>query len=590
MPLLKNILLSFLILFGNYSGYSQIILNKAAKDILISRHNAYFGITSDRDSNYYWIKINVNKSTSDNFLLECLSPHMEDLFVEMYKDGTILNQYKTGASYKFNKRPLLHKNYVFPIPQEIGNYTILVGIKNPLEHELYFKIRSFSFFTEYAIYEYFFLGSYYGILCIVFFYNFFLFIKSKSDLYIKYALYIIGCLLLSVKEDGIGYQFLWSEWPEINTFIVRYAAKPIFLITFLIYALVFLEVKKYHNKIGKYLGFMVVVYAVCSIISYWIPTFVLLSEILFFLVFLSIYIISLLIARKGNTFAYYFLAGFSIIVISVLINILRLTDVLPSNILTVYIFNYGIILEIVIFSIALAERVRLIQFEKETHKEHLLIQLHKNDLLQKELIVELEDKKSLQDKVNRELEFKVKERTSDLEKANLKLVSLAQELDKLNSELDKYNYKLKKEIKEEKISRIYNQEISYEQFLESYPDDEACLKAIQDIKWPRGFKCKKCGYDKFSNASVWYRKKCNKCGYIESITSNTLFHHLKFPLNKAFYLAYVEYAKAEFTNEELSHHISLRKPTVWAFRNKVSERMQDKKYQKITNWKGMILD
>jgi phage FluMu protein Com len=326
------------------------------------------------------------------------------------------------------------------------------------------------------------------------------------------------------------------------------------------------------------------------LLSITVPALTLISEYVFFSVFIIVYITSLFIAKKGNHFAYYFFAGFSMVMLSVLINLLRSFNIIPSTIFTVYSFNYGIILEVIIFSIALADKIRIIQQEREQHKEALIEQLSENDVLQQRLIIELEEKKSLQEKVNRELETKVRERTIELQSANERLEAFAKETDRLNSELDRFNYALQKEIKEEKVFRIYNQDVSYEEFLKTYPDDESCLKVIQQLKWPDGFVCRKCGNTKASEAGVWFRKKCSKCGTIESITANTLFHHLKFPLNKAFYLTYVEFSNMKQTDEALSDLIDLRKPTIWAYRKKVEERMLEKTYAKARNWKDIVLD
>jgi membrane-associated HD superfamily phosphohydrolase len=265
-------------------------------------------------------------------------------------------------------------------------------------------------------------------------------------------------------------------------------------------------------------------------------------------------------------------------------------DILPSTIITVYSLNFGIIVEVIIFSILLGARVGLLQKEKKKHQENLLTEFDKNDQLQKKLIRELQAKKELQNKVNRELEDRVKARTEMLEEANQKILMFAKEMDKLNSELDKYNYSLKKEFKEERLSRIFHLEITFEEFLQIYPDDDSCLIEIQRLKWPDNFVCRKCGHDKSTNARIWYRKKCTKCDYIESLTAHTLFHHLKFPLNKAFYLSYIEFGKLEYSDEQLSEIIELRKATISVFRKKVKNRVKEKKYQKITNWKEIIID
>ena len=569
---------------------AQLVLDEYTSDIFLTDKNSFFGIHTG-DTAYYWIETNIKKNTSSDFLIECLAPQLKEVKCYVLNQGKdTIRSFITGAAYPFSQRYLQHKNFIFPLNMEPGVYTICIGVRDIQPDELYFKIRSDHFFTEYAISEYFFLGCYYGVLLIVLLYNLFLYMKGAMRVHILYVFYIIGCIALSVREDGIAYQYVLSYFPSLNFIFNLYLAKPIFLSTFIVYSVSFLEIKRYAAGIKKLLLFLLGIYVCMLLLSIAIPALMLVSEYVFFSVFIIVYITSLFIAKKGNHFAYYFFAGFSMVMLSVLINLLRSFNILPSTIFTVYSFNYGIILEVIIFSVALADKIRIIQQEKEQSKEALIVQLSENDGLQQRLIVELEEKKTLQEKVNRELETKVRERTAELQSANEKLEAFAKETDRLNSELDRFNYALQKEIKEEKISRIYNQDVSYEEFLNTYPDDDTCLKVIQQLKWPDGFVCKKCGNTKASNAGVWYRKKCSKCGTIESITANTLFHHLKFPLNKAFYLTYVEFSNMKQTDEALSELIDLRKPTIWAYRKKVEERMADKNYKKATNWKDIVLD
>lgn len=569
---------------------ARLVLDGHTSDIFLTDENSSFGIQSN-DASYYWIETKIDKTTSSDFLIECLAPQLKEVkaFV-LTETGDTIRSFVTGSDFPFIQRYLQHKNFVFPLNMDPGLYTICIGVRNIQPDELYFKIRSDHFFTEYAISEYFFLGCYYGILLIVLLYNLFLYMKGALRVHILYVFYIIGCIALSVREDGMAYQYVFSYFPAFNFIFNSYLAKPIFLSTFIVYSVSFLEIKKYTPIIKKVLLGLLSAYVVVLIVSLAVPSFVLFSEYVFFSVFIIVYITSFVIAKKGNDFAYYFFAGFSMVMLSVLINLLRSFNIIPSTILTVYSFNYGIILEVIIFSVALADKIRIIQEEKEQSKEALIVQLSENDTLQQRLIIELEEKKVLQEKVNRELEMKVRERTIELQSANEKLEAFAKETDRLNSELDRFNYALQKEIKEEKISRIYNQDVSYEEFLKTYPDEDSCLKVIQQLKWPDGFTCKKCGNTKASEAGVWYRKKCSKCGTIESITANTLFHHLKFPLSKAFYLTYVEFSKIKQTDEALSELIDLRKPTIWAYRKKVEERMNEKQYVKATNWKDIVLD
>src|SRR5437016_2577776 len=111
-----------------------------------------------------------------------------------------------------------------------------------------------------------------------------------------------------------------------------------------------------------------------------------------------------------------------------------------------------------LFSSILGDKVGLMVRKKKRLRKNLIEEFNRNEKLKKELMDELQKKKELQTKVNQDLEARVLERTQVLEEANRKILSFAQEVDKLNSELDKYNYVLKKKIKEEKLLRIFHHE------------------------------------------------------------------------------------------------------------------------------------
>src|SRR5690606_12938883 len=159
---------------------------------------------------------------------------------------------------------------------------------------------------------------------------------------------------------------------------------------------------------------------------------------------------------------------------------------------------------------------------------------------------ELELNMQLKDKVNRELEEKVKERTIELneknqllEDSNEKLVQQAKEINQINSMLDLDNWKLKNNVKEGLVDRFINKKLDFEEFKKIFPDKLACYRYLERIKWEKGFKCRKCENDKFFDGLKKFSRRCTRCGYNESITAYTIFHGIKFPIEKAFYITYL---------------------------------------------------
>jgi hypothetical protein len=262
-------------------------------------------------------------------------------------------------------------------------------------------------------------------------------------------------------------------------------------------------------------------------------------------------------------------------------------NLLPFTILSHYSLHISFGVEMLFLTFALGDRIRILKDNR--------------DKALRRVIMQHEDNMQLKDKVNRELEEKVKERTlalhqknEELATINAKLEKQSSEINQINSLLDLDNWKLKNSIKEVLESRLKERVMEYEQFHTLYPDELACHRLLEELKWEKGFMCRQCSNDKFFTGTQKFARRCTKCGYNESITAYTIFHHLKFPIEKAFYIAYVAVAKPDaYTLEALSKRLDLRLNTVWTFKNKVIDHIQylktNGKRASAETWQSVLL-
>lgn len=117
--------------------------------------------------------------------------------------------------------------------------------------------------------------------------------------------------------------------------------------------------------------------------------------------------------------------------------------------------------------------------------------------------------------------------------------------------------------------------LSLFEFQQKFRSAEDCKKYLAELKWSNGYKCRKCGYTKSCEGCNLYSRQCNSCHYEETVTSNTLFHKVKFDLLKAFYIVYfMSTNKKGISSTELSRTLGLRQKTCWAFKRKVMKAMQ----------------
>lgn len=120
-------------------------------------------------------------------------------------------------------------------------------------------------------------------------------------------------------------------------------------------------------------------------------------------------------------------------------------------------------------------------------------------------------------------------------------------------------------------------------FNQYFKAEEDCLKYISDIKWEKGFKCRKCGNAKHIKGSKPYNRRCLACKQDESPTACTMFDKVKFPLLTAFNIIFkIVTKKKGMSTLELSREFELRQKTCWAFKWKIQQAMQSSKLHPLT--------
>jgi two-component system, sensor histidine kinase LadS len=125
------------------------------------------------------------------------------------------------------------------------------------------------------------------------------------------------------------------------------------------------------------------------------------------------------------------------------------------------------------------------------------------------------------------------------------------------------------------MSHIFNKELNQEQLNELFHNDEKCYEFLSELKWGDGFVCRKCGNSNHCPGKTPFSRRCTKCKSEESSTSGTIFHNCKFPVSKAFYIAYtVCKGNEDVSSYEFARRLSLRQMTCWNFKTRIQNALQ----------------
>lgn len=116
--------------------------------------------------------------------------------------------------------------------------------------------------------------------------------------------------------------------------------------------------------------------------------------------------------------------------------------------------------------------------------------------------------------------------------------------------------------------------LSILEFNDRFRTDLDCLNYLSEIIWANGYCCRRCNHDVYFENRVKHTRKCVKCKHIESPTAGTLFHKIKFPIRKAFYIVFLVGTSTKgVSSYELGRKLALRQGTCWLFKRKVMAAM-----------------
>lgn len=361
----------------------------------------------------YWVKFKIKKKSKNNtlWILESSNHRLNQLQVYTSDSHGIYATVESGDIFPFSSRIYQHRNFIFPLEEQDNNEkTYFVKFSSTHTTPLILVLRTHAYLTGYSVTEYFLLGFFYGMVLIIAIYNLFLFIRLLDKAYLYYVLYVLSVGMFAMCQDGIAFQYIWPEHPEWNENSVPVALYSM-ICWLLLYTKSFLSTKAKLPRINKvingYIIFRTVLFLLTLSVFPALKTYILIDLAPYAIA----YITAIISLKNGSKPSRFFVIGFTVLFIGFLITSLRLLRIIPTNVITLYAMNIAALLEMLLLSMALAERIK--------------------QLLQKETVKE---------QINRELENKVRERTQ----AILLQKNIIEEKAK---ELDTFIYKASHDIK-----------------------------------------------------------------------------------------------------------------------------------------------
>jgi len=402
------LLLSYVYLFSStYEiGKSQDIYLSVYKDINSSldisdvralKAEKFKRLTTLTDTNFFsnasfWYKLKIknNSSKIKEQLLMLSVPWLDNVTFYIYdQDG---NEFisKQGDREAFHVRTLPHVNINISHFFEVGESTLYfkVHTRDPVVVQLY--ISSLEDFYKGDIQKAALRGLFFGIIFAMIIYNLILFLSVRNRIYSSYVLYLSFFLLMVLSYNGYLYQYIWPNSPEVNNDAIS-IFMTLYMIFGIIFAQNFLDLKKKHKtlfEISKQ-----VIYALIGITTalyiYGSYQYLIAGSIIMAVLFgLFIFYLGIIAWLNNNHWAVYFLVATSAGSIGTLTTALSIMSIIPFSNLAYRGVELGIVIDSLLLSLALAERMRITQDEKIEVERERNEEIQKNKLKDKHILAQ----------------------------------------------------------------------------------------------------------------------------------------------------------------------------------------------------------
>lgn len=395
---------------------------KSDNFIPVTKDIPNFGITTSA----YWLKIQVKNVTHNKaFQLQVLQPGLDEIDFYPINNSGKYTIYKGGECLPFGVRTFFDPTYIYNIildTNKISEFYLRVksrdNLQIPIKIGLPEKINSVNKIKDFIF------GIYAGMMLVMLLYNTFIYITVKDKTYLFYILYLITVILTQISIQGYTFQYLWPNSPLMAQWSA-FIFSPLVGVASIYFMRAFLSTAYFCPKLDKGFIYFTIGYCVAIIFAFFG-----LFDISYLLItlcatFLSLYMMvtAYYVYKKDFKPALFFLIAWSLFLFGVTIYAMTNLGILPINNFTFYTMPFGSAAEVVLLSLALADRINILKREKEQSQAATLIALKKNEKLITEQNVVLEQKV-----VERTIKLKhtndeLSATLSDLKDAQIQLVS-----------------------------------------------------------------------------------------------------------------------------------------------------------------------
>ncbi len=323
-------------------------------------------------TNNFWAKLEL-KNISDktlHYYIEVGEPMTDTLNCYIFDQAGKLTTQYNGDNIHFNKRNIDNRRLLYKILLKPGEkQLVLFEIKNDGErNSLPIRLITTAKLLQQTYHQQLLIGLFYGILLIIFITYLFFFFALNERSFLFYSLYVLFVGLCQFALDGLFHQYFdpGSSWLNKHSVLVFAIFAAFF---FGKYSEIILEVNKLNKRIKiaftiPYFLLGITLIGIIFVPSFW-PYAYPIVNLWMLLGMLNVFFTIGYIIFNRIKLDIFFIAGISILFITISTVILSNFNVLGHSVSIDNITKFGIGLEIIFLSLLMARRIYRLKSSKE---------------------------------------------------------------------------------------------------------------------------------------------------------------------------------------------------------------------------------
>ncbi|WP_345249442.1 7TM diverse intracellular signaling domain-containing protein [Nibrella saemangeumensis] len=394
-----------------------------------------FGLTRAR----IWLKVTLQNQAAEPLYL--LFRTQDINAVDAYITGPAGSSvFHTGTYRPFRNRYFLTNSVVLKLGDAPTD--IYIAVQEGSRFHFPILLGSIQPIVQHQYRETLFNGAILGIMLVMAFINFCIYLMLRDRTYLFYCCYVLTSGLMFMMYEGLTYDLFWRSFPWLNDDRFSFVTRVLTFVFGILFSTRFLHLDQYLPRLNQFfkgvVGLLLVV-GFLKIANLSVAETIFYPLTLFGLV--SLFTAGVLTFRAGYRPARYYLVGWGLYILGAMSTILALMDVLSFKyLLTAYGYASGAACEATVLSFALADRLNSFRKENLRSQQLAIAQLQENERLVREQ--------------NRLLEEKVAERTQALQHSVDELELKNAEILRQQSELEEVRLKNLRAEFARKLARI----------------------------------------------------------------------------------------------------------------------------------------